>query len=217
MPLKDTEYTVHFWVENLSSTDGHYKGTGVTGQNTTTLAGLQILQDGNISAATVNSTTLAELDTTDAPGWYSLLISSTQNDGTFMGLVGESTTSNVAVHAKEWENDDDAEAIYYADIKFKEAANSPSGDDEYTCFWYKYGTVQTSQPTSPTIYVYDRDGNDLITTTAMSEIGSTGVFTFTADGTAGQLQATTDETIIVKVTASIESSTRTWQRVLMVP
>jgi hypothetical protein len=79
--------------------------------------------------------------------------------------------------------------------------------DRYVAVWYKDGEPLTSGITSPTIQVYKvSDGSDLVASTSMTQIASTGTYRYTeatnrlVDGVA----------YIAKITASIASATRTW-------
>lgn len=208
MTIKDQAYTIHFRVENIDTTAG-YLGTGVTGLVNASFASYKLLQDGNIASVS-DTSTLAELDATNAPGWYSLNIPSADNDGDFMVMQARCSTSTYYCHPAQWVNDDDPETIYYANIEFNQTSGG-TGDDKWNVKWYKYGTVQTTQPTVPQIYVQDETGTDLITSgTAMSEVGSTGNFYFNADGSAGQLKVTAGTPVYCEVTATIDSATRTW-------
>lgn len=100
--------------------------------------------------------------------------------------------------------------IYQAGIQFTvDAANSR---DEYTVTWFKNGVRQSSGITSPTIQVVKRaDGTDLIASTAMSQIGSTG--SYKKDATTTERQ-TAGEACLVIVSATIDAGTRTYSRVL---
>lgn len=80
--------------------------------------------------------------------------------------------------------------------------------DIYTANWFKDGVPIFSGITSPTIQVIkESDGSDLIASASMTQIASTGLYKYEA--------VTTERIIdgahyIVKITASIDSSTRTW-------
>lgn len=100
--------------------------------------------------------------------------------------------------------------LYHADIQFTvDAANTK---DEYTICWFKNGVRQTSGITVPTLQVIKRaDGTDLIASTTPTQIGSTGVYKHDAITTA---RMTAGEAAIAVVTATIEGSTRTWQKLI---
>lgn len=79
--------------------------------------------------------------------------------------------------------------------------------DRYVVCWFKNGEPITSGITSPTIQVIkSADGTDLVSSTAMTEIGSLGLYRYTestnriVDGTS----------YIAKAQATIDGSTRTW-------
>lgn len=79
--------------------------------------------------------------------------------------------------------------------------------DRYTVIWYKNGQPIVSGITSPTIQVYKiADGSDLVASTAMTEIASTGTYRYVeasnriVDGVG----------YIILVSATIGGSGRTW-------
>jgi len=77
--------------------------------------------------------------------------------------------------------------------------------------WYKNGQPVTSGITSPTIEVVKTsDGATLISETAMSQVGSTGIYKY--DESTNRLTA--GDVAIVTVTATIDGDTRTWSDVL---
>lgn len=94
-----------------------------------------------------------------------------------------------AYHAKVWMNKQSTTA------------------DKYGVVWFKNGQPVTSGITSPTIQVIkSSDGSDLIASTAMTQVGSLGIYKYeesTNKTTAGDMYW-------AKVTASIDSATRTW-------
>jgi len=102
------------------------------------------------------------------------------------------------------------ESTYHADIAF---IRDQSGvQDEYVAIWFKNGVRITSGITSPTIQVIKRvDGTDLIASTAMTQIGSTGAYKYTAVTTERQ---TTGEGSLVVVGATIDAASRTFAKSL---
>lgn len=99
--------------------------------------------------------------------------------------------------------------LYHADIQLtKDDANSV---DEYTVSWFKNGIVQTSGITVPTIEVIKRaDGSDLITSTAMTQIGTTGGYKYDE----AMHRVTAGEAVLATVTATIGAATRTFRKVI---
>jgi hypothetical protein len=82
--------------------------------------------------------------------------------------------------------------------------------DEYTVIFSKNGVDLTAGVTLPTIQVLKwADGTDLIASTSLTEIGSSGLFKHTATLTA---RLTAGQTAIAKITATIDGSTRTIYR-----
>lgn len=100
-------------------------------------------------------------------------------------------------------------STYWADIEL--TIDDANGQDEYTVTWYKDGVRQTTGITSPTIQVIKRaDGTDLVASTAMTEIGSTGSYSY--DEATNRVTA--GEAVLVVVAATIDSGARTFSRVL---
>lgn len=101
--------------------------------------------------------------------------------------------------------------LYRASIEFE--VDEANAKDEYTVVFNKNGVECLSAAvTSPTIQVIKRaDGTDLIASTSLTEIGSTGVYKKDATTTA---RITAGEAVIVIVTATIDGATRTIKRPL---
>ena len=84
--------------------------------------------------------------------------------------------------------------------------------DEYTVVWLKNGIRQTSGITSPLIQVVKRsDGTDLISSTAMTQIGSTGSYKYDATTTA---RLTAGESATAIFVATIDGSARTFPKLV---
>lgn len=100
--------------------------------------------------------------------------------------------------------------IYHADIYY--TRDDAGSEDLYKAVWFKNGVRITSGITSPTIQVVkEADGSNLIASTAMTEIGTTEAFKYTATTTARQ---TAGESCLVIVGATIDGSARTFIRSL---
>lgn len=100
--------------------------------------------------------------------------------------------------------------IYHADIYY--TRDDAGAEDLYKAVWFKNGVRITSGITSPTIQVVkEADGTDLIASTAMTEIGTTEAFKYTATTTARQ---TAGESCLVTVGATIDAAVRTFVRSL---
>ena len=97
---------------------------------------------------------------------------------------------------------------YYAELCYiKDSTN-----DEYTIQWFKNGSPITSGITSPTIQVIKRsDGTDLIASSALTQVGSSGAYKYDASG--GSRLADGDSAVVVLV-ATIDSASRTWRKVI---
>jgi len=105
----------------------------------------------------------------------------------------------------------DEEDVYPADIQCTiDAAN---GKDEYTVQWFRNGSPVVSGVTVPLIQVVKRaEGTDLIASTAMTQIGSTGAYKY--DATTSGERNTAGEAVLVHVSATINGSTRTWRKLI---
>lgn len=99
--------------------------------------------------------------------------------------------------------------IYHADIDFR--VDGSGGRDEYTVYWLKNASRITTGITNPVIHVMKRTtGDSLISPTAMTEIGSTHVFKYDE---SSNLQKT-GEAYLISASATIESETRNFLRIL---
>lgn len=106
-----------------------------------------------------------------------------------------------------------AESVFAADTAKYQAkltlVDDDDGDtDRYVAVWFKNGQPVTSGITVPTIQVIKvADGADLVASTAMTQIASTGAYRYDeatnriVDGVA----------YFGKITATIDGSTRTWE------
>ena len=100
------------------------------------------------------------------------------------------------------------EDVYHADIEL--TIDQANTRDEYTATWFKNGQRVTSGVTVPTIQVIRRsDGLDLVASTAMTQIGTTG--SYKHDETSNR--TTAGEAVLVIVSATIDASTRTFAKV----
>jgi hypothetical protein len=105
----------------------------------------------------------------------------------------------------------DSEDVYPADISL--AIDGSNEADEYTVQWFRNGDPVTSGITVPLIQVVKRaDGTDLIASTAMTQIGSTGAYKY--DATTAAERITEGEAVLIHVSATINGSTRTWRRLV---
>lgn len=102
------------------------------------------------------------------------------------------------------------EDVYHADVFF--AQDEGNSQDEYTVVWYKNGAPVTTGITSPTLWVFDRGGNDLVATSgspqALAQISTTGCYSYDE----GTNRLTDGEAAIAEVKATIDAATRTWRR-----
>lgn len=99
--------------------------------------------------------------------------------------------------------------LHHADINVERQITATT--DSYTVVWMKNGVRVTSGITSPTIEVVKRsDGMDLVASTAMTQIGSTGAYKY--DEAANRITAGVGYLVIAS--ATIDGSTRTFSRLV---
>lgn len=145
----------------------------------------------SVDIAAVKSDTAATLSRTDVA--TSTRLASSGNAGTGGVLLG------------------DEEDVYPADIQC--TIDDTNDRDEYTVQWFRNGAPVVSGVTSPLIQVVKRaDGSDLIASTAMTQIGSTGAYKYDT-ATEGE-RNTAGEAVIVQASATINGSTRTWRKLI---
>ena len=100
-------------------------------------------------------------------------------------------------------------AIYPADVQV--TFDDADAQDSYTVIWFENGTPVSDGITSPLIEVINQaDGTDLISQTAMVEVGSSGVYKH--DEATHRIIA--GQPVIVTVTATINAGTRTWSKIV---
>ena len=102
-----------------------------------------------------------------------------------------------------------SEDVYHANIQLTlDGANSR---DEYTVTWFKNGSRVSSGITSPLVQVVNRsDGTDLVASASMTQIGSTGSYKYDE----GTNRLTNGEAALVIVSATIDSGTRSFSKIL---
>jgi hypothetical protein len=127
--------------------------------------------------------------------------------------IAADDTNNYAINATAIDTDANAQVsatnVYHADIEL--TVDETNLRDEYSAVWYKDGVRITSGITSPTIQVIKRvDGTDLIASTAMTQIGSTGAYKY--DEATSRVIA--GEAVVVVVNGTIDSAARTFARAL---
>lgn len=99
--------------------------------------------------------------------------------------------------------------LYHADIQF--TRDQGNTQDEWTVTWFKNGVRVTSGITSPTIQVVKRvDGTDLVSSVAMTQVGSTGSYKY--DETTNRV--TLGEAVLAIASATIDGSTRSFTRLI---
>lgn len=195
IPSGSTTHYVAFTA--LDATDLQTKETGFGSTGWTVYSS----RDGG--AATLwTSPQVAELSAANMPGWYALTL---DQQTTVTQGSGEQELGLYITHSGMMPRDFSVtlyEQVYDADIDFRKDTSA----DEYTVCWFRDGVPVTSGITSPTIQVVKRsDGTDLVASTAMTEIGSTGAYRYNESSN----RQDSGEAYIVVVTATIDGATRT--------
>lgn len=176
--------------------------TALAGADDAVLAAIAALND--LSSATVAGLIAAY----DAPTNAEMLAA-------FSGLsshgdIAWATATSVTVSDKTGFSLTTAYDLYHADIQF--TVDEANSQDEYTISWFKNGVRQTSGITSPTIQVVKRvDGTDLIASTALTQIGSTGSYKY--DATSAE-RRDAGEAVLVVVSATIDASVRSFSKLV---
>jgi hypothetical protein len=102
-----------------------------------------------------------------------------------------------------------SEDIYWAHVQWID--DDGSSKDEYTVTWFLNGARITSGITSPTIQVVKRvDGTDLVSSAAMTQIGSTGSYKY--DEASNRIPD--GESYLVVVGATIDSGSRAFSMIV---
>jgi hypothetical protein len=100
---------------------------------------------------------------------------------------------------------------YFADINYN--MDDINLRDEFTVCWYKNGAPYSGF-TSPTIQIINRsDGSDFLASTSMSGIGSP-VLAARYNTTSTSQRLLEGDAYLIVTTASIDSATRTWYRLV---
>lgn len=100
----------------------------------------------------------------------------------------------------------DPAAIVYSAKVWMQDDNSGT-NDRYVVIWFKNGAPIFSGITSPTIQVFkSSDGSDLVASTAMTQIASTGTYRYSE----ATNRLASGASYVIKVTATIDGATRTW-------
>ena len=132
--------------------------------------------------------------------------------GIFTMAVGDSvaiiaTLSDNVISESKFADDT---AKYQAKIWFLD----DTSNDRYAVVWFKNGEPIVAGITSPTIWVYDTSGADLLGTSgspqALTQIGATGTYMHD-EGTNRVVDGTL---YLARVRATIDGSTRTWYQQL---
>lgn len=138
------------------------------------------------------------------------VVVTTNNDKTGYSLTAGYDPAKTAAQEGDEMTLADSEDVYPADIFL--TVDGENSRDEYTVQWFRNGAPVTSGVTSPLIQVVKRaDGTDLIASTAMTQIGSTGAYKYDA---VTSERTTAGEAVLVHVSATINGSSRTWRKLI---
>lgn len=174
------------------STTGDLK-TGATG------FAQRVSKDGGASAA--SSGAVSEIDAANMPGIYQLVLTTSEMDAQVVA-VKITATDALAVSAVITTDPD----IYTAKLTLTDDNGGTA--DRYEIVWFKNGVRVTTGITSPTLQVIKAaDGTDLIAATAMTQIGTTGAYRYTATG-AERIVSGAQYYAVAQ--ATIDGATRTW-------
>lgn len=139
--------------------------------------------------------------------YYNILVSGTIGTGTVYEAVK-------TIYVESNSIDDLVSTVgtsYFADINYN--MDDINLKDEFTVCWYRNG-VPYSGFTSPTIEIINRnDGTNFLTSTAMSGIRSPALAA-RYDTTSTSQRLLEGEAYLVLTTAVIDSSTRTWFKLI---
>ncbi len=137
----------------------------------------------------------------------------TANTGsTFSGAVAGSVVKEIADNVSV-ASGGIAEAAFDSNtakyqMKLGLTVDNSGTSDRYTVIFFTNGQPIFSGITSPTIQVIKTsDGSDLIASTSLTQVASTGLYKYTATSTA---RITSGATYVAKISATIDGSTRTW-------
>lgn len=120
MSVKDTAETITFYLWDTANSV--YK-TGDAGNLT-----LRLQSDGVLSTPAASP---VEVDATNMPGAYDIVIAADENDGRRMTLGGVSSTAEVSVIAAHWSNEMDADDLNsIADAALARFASVDTGETE---------------------------------------------------------------------------------------
>lgn len=193
----------------VDATDGVTPETGLT----ISQADVRVKKNGGAWAQKNNSSSA----THEENGWYEVPFSTTDTDTLGLLTVAVNESGALPVWRQFLVVTADAYDAYLADGALYGAWVSLVDDnggtsDRYSVTFSKNGKDLTSGITSPTIQVIkDADGTDLIASTALTQIGSTGLYRHTE--TTGRIVSGAGYHVIV--TATIDGATRTIRRNLM--
>lgn len=129
-----------------------------------------------------------------------------------LGVAASTSTAQLGVNVVSGSTNALTDSVMAADLDVYQAKvwlfDDDSGTtDRYVTIWHKNGTPVTAGITSPTIQVIKAsDGSDLIASTAMTQIASTGLYKHDATTTA---RIADGSAYIVRVQATIDGSART--------
>jgi hypothetical protein len=216
LPKGKIDVTVYIFIPDSSSG----VGAGLTGlvHNSSGLVAYYVRPLGNATQLTLATQTVTgahsdggfvEVSSANMPGIYRLDLSdaicATGATQVVVMLKGATNMAPVALEVQLVDYDLDNFSVYQAKV---DVVDDDGGtNDRYVTAWYKNSQPITSGITSPTIQVIKAsDGTDLVASTAMTQIGSTGLYR----KDEGTNRLVDGAAYMAKVQATIDGATRTW-------
>ena len=212
----ETDVTVYVWIADSSSTTG----AGLTGLafNTASLTAYYVRPLGSNTVITLATQTVTgahsdggfvEVSSANMPGLYRLdlpdAVCATGVPGAVVLLKGAANMAPVVLEIQLVDYDPDAFNTYQAKIDVVD--DNGGSNDRYIVTWFKNGQPVISGITSPLIQtIKAADGTDLVASTAMTQIASTGLYRYD-EGTNRMVDGVA---YVAKATGTIDGSARTW-------
>lgn len=195
--------------------------TAYSGSNLETISTL-----GTYAAPTSGKARFKEVDSTNHPGVYEIQIADARfavssAKALLVSISGATGAAqcDAVIPLVDWDPYSSAlaanaitEASYASDTSKYQAKvwltdDDSNTKDRYVTVWFKNSEPIFSGITSPTIQVIkESDGSDLVASTSMSQIASTGIYKYEE----GTNRVSNGASYVAKVQATIDGSTRTW-------
>jgi len=142
-------------------------------------------------------------------GWYSFTANATDRDTlgelviNVSGLNVDNVDTKINITPYDQYNGN-----YYADIVLER--DTVAAKDEYTVSWFKGPEIVTAVTTAYVNVVKRADGTDLVASTPLSAIGSTGALKYDESTN----RTSVGESYIVITSGTIDGAVRVWRRIV---